>query len=163
MTKKQKIYYSIAGLAIIIVALLIVWLLLKNTIPDSTPVDDANIVETVSSTENIVTSTTSTVKTIIKTKKNTPPLAYGEIVKQYKGYIYQFDRNCTLVNPSYLILKNGVKFVIDNRENKTHTFAFSNNKYILKAYNYVIVSATPVGTNYISCDGIHRAVVEVAP
>jgi hypothetical protein len=163
MTKNQKIYWGIASAVVVALLILIsYWLTHRTTTPEGTEADETNT-EVTSSTETMVTSTTSTVKIIPKTVKTTPPLAYGEMVKKYQGYIFQFDRDCTWVTPTSMVMKKGVKFVIDNRENKTHIFTFANNKYTLKAYNYVIVTAAPVGTNYISCDGAHRAVVKVAP
>ncbi len=109
------------------------------------------------------TSTTSTIpqpttkKTILK-----PALNYGELIKKFNGYRFQFSNNCSQISPFALVIKSGSQFMIDNREDKNHVFTFSQQKYYVKPFSYAIVTTKNTGEQHIFCDGIQRATVNVA-
>ena len=71
---------------------------------------------------------------------------YGE-----SGYRFQFV-DCS-GKPGYLTMKLGVKFMIDNRDNKSHQIAIGTKTYKLEAYDFAIVSIQKVGDFNITCDG----------
>ncbi len=96
------------------------------------------------------------VTTKVATKTNTTTVEtedYGAALNIYgkSGYRFQFV-NCS-GNPGYLTMKLGVKFMIDNRDNKSHQMAIGNKTYKLEAYDFAIVSIQKVGDFIITCDG----------
>jgi hypothetical protein len=92
----------------------------------------------------------------------TPALSYTEAVAKYSNYRFQFYDNCSSATPSSFVVKSGSKFMIDNHEDKTHTFTFAKQKYAVKPYGYAIITAQTTGIQSVYCDGAPRATVEVA-
>lgn len=112
--------------------------------------------------------TTSTSEKTAPAKKTTgaktapeKTLSYGELVKKYEGYRFQFSLNCTQVTPSSFVIKKGQKFMIDNRDDKKHVFSFGGQKYSLGAYGYAVVSTQLTGEQSVLCDGIQKVTVNV--
>lgn len=75
------------------------------------------------------------------------------------GWRFQFV-NCG-GSPGVMSVKRGNKFMLDNRDNKTHKFKIGNSSYTLKAYEFAIVTAIKAGQHQITCDGGGSAVVYV--
>lgn len=78
---------------------------------------------------------------------------YGTAVGNYgeSGYRFQFS-NCS-GTPGFLTMKQGVEFMIDNRDDKSHKIAIDSKIYRLQAYDFAIVSIQKVGDFMITCDG----------
>ncbi len=96
------------------------------------------------------------VTTKVATKTNTTTIEtedYGAALNIYgkSGYRFQFV-NCS-GNPGYLTMKLGVKFMIDNRDDKSHQIAIGTKTYKLEAYDFAIVSIKKIGDFIITCDG----------
>jgi len=93
---------------------------------------------------------------IVKTKTGTtttPTKDYGATLAIYgkSGWRFQFV-NCS-GSPGYLTMKIGTKFMIDNRDNKSHQISIGTKKYQLGAYDFSIVSIQKAGDYNITCDG----------
>ena len=77
--------------------------------------------------------------------------SYTQAVNQYTGFRIQFT-NCS-GNPSSLTVKAGQKFMLDNRDTRSHDFGIANLIFQTAAHDYSIVSGTKVGSYNITCDG----------
>lgn len=89
--------------------------------------------------------------------------SYADVVKQYGDYRFQFSSNCRVVSPNGLVMKKGKKFMLDNKDDKTHIFTVGAQKYTVKAYGYAIATASVLGKQYVLCDGIQTASLNVVP
>lgn len=80
-------------------------------------------------------------------------LSYNQALKIYgaNGYRIQFSE-CH-GNPGHLSIREGVKFMLDNRDNKAHTIKVKSRSFKLPAYGFAVISATETGTYNITCDG----------
>jgi hypothetical protein len=112
----------------------------------------------------IATSTPATVKkyTAPKTIAKEPVLTYMELIRKFEGYRIQFSNNCTQVSPTTFVIKSGGQFMIDNREDKNHTFTYDKKNYSVKPYGYAIVTTATAGRLKVSCDGVEKATITVA-
>jgi hypothetical protein len=88
---------------------------------------------------------------------------YADVVKQYGDYRFQFSNNCRGVSPNGLVMKKGKKFMLDNKDGKTHIFTVDKQKYTVKAYGYAIATASVLGKQFVLCDGIQTASLNVVP
>lgn len=156
MTKNNKI---ILGAVIVLAVGIMVWALLPKKYDPSygTP----GTAPSAEDKTSVSTSTTTAPKLTPKKPAAVKPLGYGELVKKYEGYRFQFSVNCSQVTPSSFVLKKGEKFMIDNRDDKKHTFGFGGQKFSVGAFGYVIVTAQLAGDQYVLCDGVQRARVNV--
>lgn len=172
MNKRTKII-TIAAIAVV-VAIFAVWICVsrKNkTNMVATTGQENNMpsedVLTASSTDAIVTTTTSTApKTTIsniKTNGDAVSQSYTDALKIYSasGYRMQFV-NCQ-ATPGQLTIKKGQKFMIDNRDSKPHKFKVGSTSYSVKGYGFVIATSKILGVNYITCDGGGAAKINVEP
>lgn len=83
----------------------------------------------------------------VKTQSYTDALEiYGK-----SGYRLQIS-NCS-GTPGSFTLKMGVKFMLDNRDNKTHQIVVGTRSYRLAAYDFAIVSINKAGIFNATCDG----------
>jgi hypothetical protein len=89
--------------------------------------------------------------------------AYLKALDTYKkaGLYLEFT-NCHGL-PGSLSVKKGTGVMLDNRDNKGHTFGFENKLYGAGSYRYVIVTPQHTGTDYITCDGGGAAQLLVQP
>jgi hypothetical protein len=89
---------------------------------------------------------------------------YTAALKTYQNRI-QFAQCHGLVSGGIgtLVIKEGVKFMLDNRDPKAHTIAFGGQSYRIGAYNFSIVSATKIGIYPVTCDGGGAATLNVQP
>ncbi|MDO8509687.1 MAG: hypothetical protein Q7S24_00930 [bacterium] len=93
---------------------------------------------------------------IIKTKTGTTVIetkSYGDALNIYgkSGYRLQFS-NCS-GTPGTFTIKLGTKFMIDNRDAKSHLISIGTKKYNLSAYDFAIVTIQKIGDINITCDG----------
>lgn len=88
---------------------------------------------------------------------------YAQALKIYRasGYYLQFD-NCR-GNPGILTLKKGAKFMLDNRDPLAIKIGLSGKNYLISKYNFTIVTAEKIGTNYVTCNGGGAAQIKVQP
>ena len=79
-------------------------------------------------------------------------LPYGEAVNTY-AYRIQFS-NCS-GNPGSISIKKGVALMLDNRDNKAHTFKIGNWTMKVANYDYALFVPTSanLGFSKILCDG----------
>jgi hypothetical protein len=112
-----------------------------------------------SSTSSAVAATTTIKKITVPVKTSSAPLSatqrYLDAIRLYKnvGYYFQFV-DCHGL-PGSLTLKKGKKFMLDNRDNKSHKIAIvGGQSFTIGAYNFAIATApSKAGTHYITCDG----------
>lgn len=155
----KMILIGVAILLIVILLVLISKFAFNKKQPDLVSTNTVSNENTTSSTPT--TTPTNTPKNIPQKKAPAPVLNYAELIKKYEGYRFQFSSNCTQVTPNSVVIKSGSQFMIDNREDKSHTFVFDKQKYPVKAYGYAIVTTKTTGRLAILCDDAQRAVVTV--
>lgn len=80
-------------------------------------------------------------------------LNYEGALRQYDSTNYRFQFVGCSGKPGLLTVKQGVNFMLDNRDPVQHVFGVAGKNYTIKAYDFAIVSASPVGTYHITCDG----------
>lgn len=101
---------------------------------------------------------------IVKSKTgvtNVETKDYGTALGIYgtSGYRFQFLK-CS-GSPGSLIMKLGTKFMIDNRDDKSHQIGIGTQSYKLGAYDFAIISIKKIGSFNITCDGGGAAHVDV--
>lgn len=113
-----------------------------------------------------------TVSAIVEPGVETTKTAAGKVVtaptKNYSaalstygaaGARFQFI-NCS-GTPGTLSIKKGNSFMLDNRDNKTHTLGIGVASYKLAPYDFAIIKLQNVGSFPITCDGGGSARVDV--
>lgn len=174
--------YIIGGLAIILVTAIFVVIVAfnkpKNTENNNNQGDNIEIIieDNYESDENTEaeTATTTEQKITAPAKKPTTQTtptpgagsvtpSYADALKQYSasGYRFQFV-NCR-ATPGKMTIKQGVTFMLDNRDDKAHKIKVGSVTYNVGAYGFVIATAKTVGTNYVVCDGVGSAEINVVP
>ena len=138
----------------------------ENTSPTTTSVNTTsttNATGTQSAAKSAVNTTpkTAVIKKPVVTKS--APQSYVDAAAKYKksGYYIQFYP-CQ-ATPGSLIVKQGSKIMLDNRDSKAHSIGIKNDKYLIASYNYAIATLNSIGTNYVTCDGGGSATVTVVP
>ncbi len=154
MTKNTKVILLIV--VIVLVVILSIWFSKNNSTKKQSGLTTTS---TVVSNE-AATSTPSSTPAVSGSVGN-KVLSYAALVKKYEGYRLQFSNNCSQVSPNSFVIKKGLSFLIDNREDKEHIFSFSNQKYFVKSYGYIVVTTQAIGQHSILCDGVPRAMVNV--
>lgn len=92
------------------------------------------------------------------------PKNYGEAFNAYSqsGNYFQFSE-CIPTGRNSLVLKKGLYFMIDNRDQVSHRFGVGNKSYNVAALGYVIVPTPATAGDYnITCDGAARVELKVA-
>jgi hypothetical protein len=170
---KKYTNYIVGGVVLLIVIIVVV--LAKNG-SVQTP-KSINEEERASDKVDQVVSTTASSTTQIE-KKTTPkavspvtkpsvskpaPQSYTDAIEKYKnsGYYIQFFP-CQ-ATPGSLIVKQGSKIMLDNRDSKAHSIGIKSDKYLIASYNYAIATLNVIGTNYVTCDGGGSATITVVP
>jgi len=105
------------------------------------------------------TVTAKTTKTTATSLSAAPTYLKTLNVYRTSGYYFQFV-NCS-GSPGSLLMKKGVKFMMDNRDKKAHKFVVMGKTYLLGAYGYTIVTADKIGKHFITCDGGGAAQITV--
>lgn len=126
-----------------------------------------NVTPVVSTSTLVTPTTTSATSTPVKkpvtnVKPSTAPLKYTDIMQLYQksGYRLQFV-GCQ-ATPGAITLRSGVKFMLDNRGDKSHKIKIGSKTYTLGAYAYIIATApTTAGTHNVTCDGGGTARINV--
>ena len=139
----------------------------KNTIGQNTSTQAE--ITTTQKTVPVIQSTKQSATTAPKTTETKPVISksatqsYVDASTKYKdsGYYIQFYP-CQ-ATPGSLIVKQGSKIMLDNRDSKAHSIGIKNDKYLIASYNYAIATLNNIGTNYITCDGGGSATVTVVP
>ena len=124
--------------------------------------------QTVSTTNQ--TNTTS-VRTVPVSKPVVPkpviskaaPQSYTDAAEKYKNSGYYIQFYPCQATPGSLIVKQGSKIMLDNRDSKAHSIGIKNDKYLIASYSYAIATLNVIGTNYVTCDGGGSATITVVP
>ncbi len=126
---------------------------------DSTAVSNNGMVDG-KAVSVVVKPGVTTVKTNTGTT-STETKDYGTALNIYgkSGYRFQFSQ-CS-GSPGSLIMKLGTKFMIDNRDDKSHQIGIGTQSYKLAAYDFAIISIKKIGSYNITCDGGGAARVDV--
>ncbi|MBP7992473.1 MAG: hypothetical protein KAZ30_02340 [Candidatus Magasanikbacteria bacterium] len=157
-SKKNK--YAALGVGAIILLLIVIYTFTNKSTNNAVVTIDDRPTENTTSTIIVTASSTVTTTTPVINKKPATTVtkpkiagsatAYQKAIEEYQ-YRFQFS-NCK-GNPGKLTFKQGVKVMLDNRDEATHTFGFGGAKYTVKGYSFVIVTAPKAGTHNITCDG----------
>lgn len=171
---KKYLNYIIGGAVVVAVVLVIVFA--KNR-PESLKNEQNKQDEGVATTEKAVSSTpTSTETSVQKTvtpKVTAPapkpavskpaPQSYTDAIEKYKSSGYYIQFYPCQATPGSLIVKQGSKIMLDNRDSKAHSIGIKNDKYLIASYGYAIATLNVIGTNYVTCDGGGSATINVVP
>ena len=89
--------------------------------------------------------------------------AYEKVLEDYKrsGYRIQLS-NCSGI-PGKMNIKQGTKFMVDNRDATKHTVKLASVSRTVEAYDYEIFVAPKYGTYNLTCDGKGSAELNVYP
>lgn len=151
--KKQ---YWVSVILVIIVVGLAVWFLHKKG-PQQEPSQSIDM-----ENSGNPAGTASTTPTPTPTKSgSTNNKAYNDALAIYgkNGYRIQFSQ-CHGI-PGKLVVPQGNKYMLDNRDNAAHTIKVGPNSYRLGAYGFTIVTALNLGINNVTCDGGGAAQVTI--
>lgn len=89
--------------------------------------------------------------------------AYEQAIETYQ-YRMQFV-NCRgsagLPGAGTLVVKKNVKFMLDNRDKKAHTFVFASRSYKVGGEQWLIQSIAKAGKYNITCDGGGAGTIQV--
>lgn len=90
-------------------------------------------------------------------------LTFEEAMKLFGlfGYRYQFV-NCR-GTPGNFVMKNGTRFMLDNRDPAAHNIVVATQSFLIPGYDFVITYAKDLGKYMITCDGGGAASMEVVP
>ena len=96
-------------------------------------------------------------------KTATTKEAYEKVLEDYKrsGYRIQIS-NCSGI-PGKMNIKQGTKFMVDNRDKDKHTIKVASVSRIVEGYDYEIFTAPKYGTYNLTCDGKGSALLNVYP
>jgi hypothetical protein len=143
----------------------------ENLMLDNQEMTSEELIEEETATTTPTTTTSDTVKktTAPAPVKTTAPApgaitqSYADALKIYSasGYRFQFV-NCK-ATPGKLTIKQGTKFMLDNRDNTAHKIKVGSVNYNVGAYGFAIATAKTLGLNYITCDGGGAAQIQVEP
>ena len=174
---KKNLIYIGAGIAVLALVVIVFFGLRK---PKTIIIDESAR----NSSENNTVTTNTEAKTLTQTAEKKPqtttptapkpavklpaiskaaPQSYIEAAEKYKksGYYLQFFP-CQ-ATPGSLIVKQGSKVMLDNRDSKAHSIGIKSDKYLIASYNYAIATLNHIGTNNVTCDGGGSAVITVVP
>lgn len=89
--------------------------------------------------------------------------SFEEAMRIYASSGYRFQFVECHGNPGRLVMKQGKKFMLDNRDDSQHSFGISAKTYDIEAYDFAIATAIDLGTYFITCDGGGAAEMNVQP
>lgn len=158
-------------LAVCIITALIALIYMKATSVDTSEnssksgnetevVNEGNPTETVPEGEQATEQKPEDNKT---TKPATTKDPYDKALEDYKrsGYRIQLS-NCSGI-PGKMNIKQGTKFMVDNRDGQKHTVKVASVSRVIGAYDYEIFIAPKYGTYNMTCDGKGSAQLNVYP
>jgi len=77
------------------------------------------------------------------------------------GYRYQFV-SCR-GTPGNFIMKQGVKYMLDNRDPVLHTYQIASDRFYIPGYDFAIGKAKDLGNHLITCDGGGASTITIVP
>ncbi len=110
---------------------------------------------------SIIISPSTETTNINSVSKTSPTKNYTTALNIYQNSGYYFQFSSCLGNPETLNIRSGEKFMIDNRDNKTHEIGIELKNYKLQAYDFAIISIEKNGTYSISCDGSSTVLLNI--
>lgn len=140
LTKQQKEI----GIAVIvfIVVLIIVALLSKESSNKAVPVNETPSNETTTSTPTSTPSANPAARPKApSTAQIDQAAAYASALTKYTGHYIQFNPSCQ-ATPANVTFKNGTAVMFDNRSSKQITISLDDNKFVIKAYDYLAMKVT---------------------
>lgn len=167
MTKKNLYKLLVLGGLVLV---LVIYLVMKSWTANVSQPGNQQPAPTGTSTPetaSAATSSTTTGPTTIKKPSvqtgQTASDAYLSALNVYQksGYYMQFFP-CQ-ASPGSLILKQGSKVMLDNRDVKAHVIGIRSVRYNIGSYNFAIATLNSLGTNYVTCDGGGSAQITVVP
>ena len=135
----KKIYWAIGGVAVLV----LVFVVLSKKHPITPPPSQQE-----TSSQSSSEPATSSVPT-----GNTNNLTYNQLLKIYQANGHRLQFGQCHGTPSNFVLKQGAKFMLDNRDNLAHIIKFKSQAFDLPKYGYAIATATDLGTYNVFCDG----------
>jgi hypothetical protein len=163
---KKILYLSIA--AVIIVVALICAYLWHAAPPEAAPAASIFPSPAVSTSPSTTATTIPSISPKTARPQTTPKPStlkaaetYQGALKTYGGFRFQFT-SCHAI-PGSMVLKQGQKFMLDNRDEKAHTIAVGSQKYPVAPYNFAIATAPKtLGEVRITCDNGGSASISVS-
>ncbi len=86
---------------------------------------------------------------------------FGQAYNTYATSGYRFEFVGCSGTPGSLSMKQGTKFMLDNRDNASHKIVVAGATYNVGPYGYAIATATTLGKYNITCDGKGAASINV--
>ncbi len=143
-TEKKLLIGGVVALVIIIAIVTTVVIRSKHKAElNNQPVPVGQVTEVPSSGEP-ASSTPSAASSTPQAQKQpaqarpAPALTYTQAVKAYQDRRIQFDNACT-ATPNYLVYKNPVNIMLDNRSNSTKKITVNGQTYQLAAYDFTTI------------------------
>jgi hypothetical protein len=91
----------------------------------------------------------------------TATLSYTQALKTYGATGYRFQFVSCRATPGKLVVKRGQKFMMDNRDQKSHKFNVQGRSFTISGLNFPKVKAGTPGTSNITSDGGGSADLQV--
>jgi len=146
--------YWIVGVVAVVLIGLIIYQMNKQNGGSYTQTPATNTQTPATTTPTSTPGTTGTVGSTANKAYNAALAIY-----QKNGYRIQFSQ-CH-GTPGKLTIPQGNKYMLDNRDNATHTIKVGPSSYKLAAYGYIVVTANNLGLNNVTCDGGGAAQVNI--
>lgn len=125
---------------------------IKKGLPqNSAPIDESTAVPVTNKTTD--TATVSNKKsTVFVQNKTASSLSYTKAISIYRtsGAYYAFV--ACHGTPGTMTMKQGTKFMLDNRDAVSRTIAIGWNTYKLAPYSFAIATAPAAGSYFVTCD-----------
>ena len=151
-TQNMKKYTWFIGIAVLVLIFIGIAVLHKKSLQNSKAPTQQND----QASQNQQANSSASPKAV---STKTQGQLYTDAVNTYQ-YRIQFTSchgsvsgSAGVANGGTLVIKKGVKFMIDNRDPLAHTFAFNGQSYRVGAYSFAIVSAIRTGIYPLTCDG----------
>ena len=170
----DKIKYIVLALIVVLIIGGGIWLAKEKS---AGPAGEQSFEEPATADEGAVSAPTTEAAatgtpaktTTAKPKTITPApgavtLPYAEALAKYgqNGYRFQFADNCQ-IKPSSLVVKKGVRYMLDNRDDVAHRISVGSASYSLKAYGYAVPTASVAGAYNVYCDGRTVGKIHIEP
>lgn len=133
----------------------------KNSQNDSAPQETVNSAPTGETTKDNAPSENK--EQVTPPKNSSAKPSYDSVLEQYKnsGYRIQIS-NCSGI-PGKMNIKQGTKFMVDNRDKTKHTIKLASVSRVVEGYDYEIFVAPKYGSYFLTCDGKGSAELNVFP
>ena len=152
MSKKSAIITLIAVVVIVLAGWWIIASRNNSTTTTTTPTAGQMAAQTPTASSTTPVASTTVPSTGTGAPGSANNIAYNKALEIYgKGYRFQFSQ-CH-GTPRYISVRQGVKLMLDNRDNKAHTIVVKSQTFHLPSYGFAIITAKDAGTYNITCDG----------